>query len=313
MQKRSFGIITAFWPIPLILSIFSAFTLANASCNSSNSKPGKTDSIPVIPEKWSDSLIPYDLQHPSSRFVFPEPELEEISALRPTSTRGIYCAIADEKGEIFLLDLAKNGAITQRILFKDKGDFEGIEMVGDTIFALQSNAKLYQITHWQNNAKPVVEIYENPLNDSRDLEGLCYDRARHSLLMACKEDPELSVKRSVYAFDLSTKKMLETPVYQIDPNEVDQKVVVLAEDKERHFSTSGIAIHPKTNDIYMISTSLKRMAVLDYKTGQLKAAVRLDREVFRQPEGIAFDADGNLYISSEGKKKEGYVVVFHPK
>ncbi|MCC7244226.1 MAG: SdiA-regulated domain-containing protein, partial [Saprospiraceae bacterium] len=83
------------------------------------------------------------------------------------------------------------------------------------------------------------------------------------------------------------------------------------EDKPNFFSPSGIAIHPKTGEIFVISTAKKRLVVLDYTTGQIRFAVRLDKKVMPQPEGISFDAAGNLLISSEGKKGEGLLLKFN--
>jgi hypothetical protein len=47
--------------------------------------------------------LPYDLNNPSFLIYLVSEELKEISGLSPTDTAGIYLAIADERGEIFLL------------------------------------------------------------------------------------------------------------------------------------------------------------------------------------------------------------------
>jgi uncharacterized protein YjiK len=70
-------------------------------------------------------------------------------------------------------------------------------------------------------------------------------------------------------------------------------------------------VHPKTKDIYLISTALKRMVVLNAVDGTIRFAARLDKNLLPQPEGIAFDETGNLYLSSEGKKKEGLMLKFN--
>lgn len=92
----------------------------------------------------SDSL-PYDLQNPVLAINFPSKDLLEISALGPTDEPGIFCALADERGEIFFIDCNNGGAITRRVLFRDKGDFEGVEKVGKCLYALKSNGDLFEI------------------------------------------------------------------------------------------------------------------------------------------------------------------------
>jgi uncharacterized protein YjiK len=257
--------------------------------------------------------IPYDLSNPTQKIVLEDEALREISGLGFTADPGIISAIADEKGEIFMLDMTKNGQIARRFVFKEKGDFEGIEMVGDTIYAMQSNGKLFQIINWKNNATPTIHIFDNLLTEDHDIEGLCYDPHKQVLLIACKENPELNTVRNIWAFDIKTQKLSDKPAYSIDPGKIDEVVPAQEDDKERHFSTSGIAIHPQTGDLYVISSALKRLAVLDGKTGVLKSACRLDRNVLVQPEGITFDSTGNLYISSEGKKHQGYILKYEKR
>lgn len=261
----------------------------------------------------SDSL-PYDLSSPAKKYVFEDPALIEISGIGFTSTPGILVSIADEKGEVLMIDLNQEGTVIQRIPFKEKGDFEGIEMVGDTIYAIQSNAKLFEIINWKNNnTPPTVNIYTSKLNEENDIEGLGYDPVSRQLLIACKENPELKTKRDIWGFDLRTKQLSEKPKYSIDPDVIDKLVEPQEDDKERYFSSSGIAVQPGTGDLYVTSSALKRLAVIDGRSGELKYAIRIDRQLLAQPEGIAFDKDGNMYISSEGKKQQGYILKYEKR
>jgi len=72
------------------------------------------------------------------------------------------------------------------------------------------------------------------------------------------------------------------------------------------FNPSGIAIHPMTNDVYMIGAKGAGMLVCCGWDGRVKGAARLDEDRFEQPEGIAFAESGELIVCSEGAKgKEG--------
>lgn len=255
--------------------------------------------------------LPYDLYNPSFIINLVSEELKEISGLSPTDSAGIYLAIADEKGEIFFIDGAGGGAILRKVFFREKGDFEGVEMVGKCLYSVKSDGDVFEIGCWDTDSPNIVE-YKTALKKADDVEGLCYDEKRFSLLLACKQHPDTPGLRRIYAFDLKTKQLSDKPVYTIDPEAVNQMVPING-DKNRYFSPSGIAVHPKTGDVYVISSAQKRLIVLDYATGAIRYAVRLEKKLLPQPEGIAFDAAGNLHLSSEGKKGEGLVFKFDYK
>lgn len=260
------------------------------------------------PAMVSDS-IPYDLNNPSLTINLVSEELKEISGLSPTETAGTYLAIADERGEAFLVDGKGGGAVLQRVLFREKGDFEGVEMVGKTIWAVKSDGDLFEINDWKKTP-PTVQEYNTPLKKADDVEGLAYDAGRKALLLACKANPDSLIPRNIWAFDLQTKTLGATPAYRIDPQDVNRLVPYGSGEKHDYFSPSGLAVHPVTGDVYVISTALKRLVILDYKTGQIKAAQRLDKKILPQPEGISFDPAGNLLLSSEGKQGEGLLLRF---
>lgn len=254
--------------------------------------------------------LPYDIENPSFIINLVSEELQEISGLSPTDTPGVFLTIADEVGEIFFIDGAGGGVILRRVKFREKGDFEGVEMVGKCLYAAKSNGDIFEIGCWDTDHPNIVE-YKTHLKKEDDVEGLCYDAKRFALLLACKQNPDSAGLRRIFAFDLKTKQLGKEPVYTVDPEEVNRLVPLNEEDKKRrHISPSGIAVHPITNDVYVISTAQKRLVVLDYKTGAIRYAIRLNKTLLPQPEGIAFDKEGNLYLSSEGKKGEGLVLKF---
>jgi len=253
--------------------------------------------------------LPYRLQEPSHIINLSSDELKEISGLSPTDRPGVFCAIADEKGEIYFIDILGGGAILSRVLFRDKGDFESVEWRPECLYAVKSNGDVYEIGQWESDS-PRSNYHDTHLEKVHDVEGLGYDSQRKALLLACKGNPENDSMRNVYAFPLKNKKLDKDPVYSIDPQEVNRLVPYLEEEKQNFFSPSGIAVHPITGDVYVLSSALKRLVVLNYNDGTIRYAVRLDKKILPQPEGISFDQEGNLYLSSEGKKGEGQVLRF---
>ncbi len=287
-------------------SCLCIFLLSNAQCQQES--PRKQTNATATGS--AGDTLPYNFEAPSLTINLVSEDLQEISGLSPTDEPGVFLAIADERGEIFFIDGNGGGAISTRVLFREKGDFEGVERVDKKLYAVKSNGDVFEISKWKNGLPEVKECHTF-LHKEDDVEGLGYDPVRKSLLLACKGDPERDTVRRIFTFNLETRQLDSIPAYTINPLEVNKWVTYDSDDKKnRFFSPSGIAVHPKTKDVFVISTALKRLVALDHTTGKIRYAIRLNKDLLPQPEGIAFDQQGNLFLSSEGKKGEGILLRF---
>jgi len=270
--------------------------------------------------------FPYTLHSPQEVFKMPN-KLEEISGLCVTPDGKHLLAIQDEEGEIFKISLS-SGKVEEEIDFGKDGDYEGIAIRGTTTYITKSNGTIYEVTNTGKKSQE-TNTFKTSLKGKNDVEGLCYQAATNSLLIACKGLPtmgetteEAAIRKSIYRFDLSTKKLIEKPVYQIKLKDV-QKFLnssayhpnmekfrsYLDDNKRFKFSPSGIAIHPQTGNLYILSSSKKMLLLLNPK-GEIIYLAKLDKKIHRQPEGIAFSEDGTLYISNEGKGGHGRIYVY---
>ena len=75
------------------------------------------------------------------------------------------------------------------------------------------------------------------------------------------------------------------------------------------FNPSGIAIHPITKEIYILSAEGNTLIVVDHE-GRLNYAIHLKKSLFKQPEGITFDSKGTMYISNEGHGEKATIKSF---
>lgn len=69
---------------------------------------------------------------------------------------------------------------------------------------------------------------------------------------------------------------------------------------EKTFYPSEIGINPASGEILVLEAREPRLLLLD-ASGKPKSFHLLHPGIFPQPEGIAFDKTGNIYISNEGK------------
>ena len=137
--------------------------------------------------------------------------------------------------------------------------------------------------------------YDSPVPGKNEFEGMYFDSVSRQLVLLCK-DCEADKKKSLsaYSFDVANRQFNDTPYFVLD-------VENIAEDLgagKMKFKPSGIAIHPITKELYIIS-SVNKALVVAGQDGKIKDAYQLDPAVFKQPEGITFTPWGDLLISNE--------------
>ena len=76
--------------------------------------------------------------------------------------------------------------------------------------------------------------------------------------------------------------------------------IEILDKRMKDFAPSGLAIEPTTGNLFILSSQGHLLLVVNPE-GEIKTIQFLDRFQYRQPEGICFDANGTLYLSSEGK------------
>jgi uncharacterized protein YjiK len=259
----------------------------------------------------SDSFpFPYTLSQATAQFDLSD-RLTEISGLCLYDSSHLL-AIQDEAGIIFMIAMDR-GELVREVPFGKARDYEGVALKDpQTLFVLESDGDIFHIQHFDTDSQR-VEKYETVLSREEDTEGLCYDGAGDRLLVALKESPGGTVEEheaALFAFDLKQMKMDEVPAFIIDRYEVG--TWVYEERKKKKLKPSGLAIHPRTGNLYVIASVGKMLLVLSPE-GRLLHAERLDKDLFEQPEGIAFDLHGNLYIASEGEDGPGKLMKFKMK
>lgn len=297
------------WWIPVIFMPFASFC-----------KP-HTDPGPAT----EDEPFAYEVNAPDGRFELPS-YLEEISGLSYFGKGKIAC-VQDEKGNIYVFDL-DDRKIGEKYEFGDDGDYEDIAVVGKTAYILENNGDIYRVRNFRKKDRKVKK-YNTPLKEKNNAEGMTYDPLTNALLIACKGSPSIQNENSyegykaIYRFDLEKKELEEEPLYLVDLNRLDSYMDRSAFAKfsakvarrlgfiesETSFQPSGIAIDPLSGDIFIISSVGKLLVVLE-REGKVLDVKELDPDIFRQPEGICFSPEGDMYISNEGQGGKGYVLKF---
>jgi uncharacterized protein YjiK len=272
----------------------------------------------------NDTNFSYDFANPVQTLELPE-SLVEISGISLYKGKKLV-GVQDEAGIIYSID-RETGAVSDSFLFTPTGDFEGITFVGNTAWVLEANGKLWAISDWDDAEKRQIKTYKTSLKKDNDAEGLCFDSKNNRLLIACKESPLIDEyrkdMRAVYAFDLQTMELDETPFLTFDiaqilahfeavptSNIAEKQLKKLEKGKILPIMPSEIAIHPVSGELYILASDGLAMLVFSPDGKQILHIQALDSDIFEQPEGLAFLPNGDLYISSEGREDVAKIRLF---
>ncbi len=228
--------------------------------------------------------------------------LEEISGISWIDEERIAC-VEDEEAIIFIYN-TKTSKIEKQIAFGEDGDYEGVAIVENDAFVLRSDGTLFEILNYRQDSIKVNE-YATGLPPEYNFEGVCYDKRKNRLLLSIK-DKAGKESKPVYAFNLKTKKVAEKPAFEIQYNDPAFKILE-QEINHQIIRPSEVAIHPKNGDIYILEATVPKLLILNSQ-GKIKKLHVFKEEQFGQPEGLTFDAAGNLYISNEGAGGMGNIL-----
>ena len=281
-----------------MLGLIYSFLLLLASCE-------------VASETYQQSLsnFPYDLKNPDLKVKL-DKDLTETSALSLSPNEELLLTLNDEEGKLFYIR-KKDGKIEKEVDFGKKGDYEGVELVNGLIYIIESKGDIHEIGI-EEEEKKSDELYKTFLKTEDDIEGLGYDAEQNQLLLACKScRKRYDDERVIYGFDLATKELKEKPVRRIHKDSMRQFLrqhtninSMIHKMLAKSFAPSAIAIHPITRDWYVLSSVGKMLVVLD-TNGSIKYIEKLSPKLVKQPEGLCFDTNGTLYMTSEGDGSKG--------
>lgn len=253
----------------------------------------------------------YDLSKPQ-KYSMPD-ILQEISGIAfNKGDNSIVYAQQDEDGKLFTLPLGTKDE--KKTKFAGKGDYEDVSIMNNWAILLKSNGDLYSFPLSEINKEETFSVKESfGLVPKGEYEGMFADEGSQQVYVLCKSCKEDKGSKLTSGYILTFQKdgsLKPKGTFKVDASKIDK----LTGKKKGNFHPSALAIHPITKEWYIVSSVNKALVVLDAKW-QVKGAYHLSANIFNQPEGIAFDKNGNLYISNEGSETQvGNILRFdyHP-
>lgn len=217
-------------------------------------------------------------------------ELDEISGIAFYPKDTSVFAIGDEFGFLYKIPLTPDKPI-RKWKFSNEGDFEDLALVDKVFYVLQSNGNIISFTFDSSNS--VLKAEQNFPLPGNEFEILYYDRHQFKLVMICKDCEEDKKKAlTVFYFNLLTKSFDDSSSVNVT------EIANMIGEKKIRFKPSAAAIHPVTDELFIIS-AVNRLLIVADRNGKVKETYPVDSRLFKQPEGITFTPRGDLIISNE--------------
>ena len=249
----------------------------------------------------------YDLSKPDDKMVLGK-HLHEISGMAWIPGSEMILAENDEKGDIYQVDFKNKKDDFKKIKFGGHGDYEDIVHTDDADYLLVSTGSIVQVMV-KDSAVTGTKEYELNKKGTNEYETIYLDKADNSIIMLCKKcSHEKETSRSAFRFDLATKKFSDEPAYTIDIGAIQK----MLNDNNAEFKPSAAAINPITGKLFVVASVGKLLVITD-KKGNVEQVLKLDPNLFNQPEGITFAPNGDLYISNEGGEGDATILKFNYK
>lgn len=227
-------------------------------------------------------------------------KLLEISGLVYLGNDSV-AAINDEKGELFLLDLNTNKSGQYK--FKGKDDYEDIAKADSIYYVIESDGDLHEITPPPNVQ---TTTYQFPWKKKRiEFESLVWYKNLNKLVLITKDQRDETAAIDAYSFDLAAKQFDTVKFFRLPLKDVYIKL----ENFSSECKPSAAALHPITHKLFIVA-SVGKLLLQCSPMGKVEKIYKLNPAHFPQPEGIAFAANGDMYISNEGLNGKATILKF---
>ena len=244
-------------------------------------------------EPWS--LGAYALGKNAARQHDLPGRLQEVSGLAATPDGRLFVH-DDERARVYEIDRG-SGDILKRIDVGPggiRGDFEGIAVVGDRFFMVESDGTLYEFTEGEDKEDVAFTATPTGIRRRCEVEGLAHDPVTDALLLVCKttRGRDLRGHLVIFAVPLATMEIEAEPRFKIPYRSLRD----VGAPGQLH--PSGVEVHPVSHRIFVVAAREERIVELS-RDGGFVGAAELPHSRHRQPEGLTF-LDRDLFLADEG-------------
>lgn len=235
----------------------------------------------------------FDLTEPNAAHYLPM-GLQPFSALASLDTNAMI-AISHDSLSVMAYSSSSNTFHYMPAL--DEGTkIIQVACLDSTVILLDASQQLYFMDAALNKAvAPTLDITQ----DDATFELLCFHPNSKRLLLL--EERNIGSENEQYAIQtlrFGSQKISETPLFQFDQAAIVafiQQTQDLALDEVFSFDPISMAVHPQTNELYILS-STGAILTLDQQ-GNFLSYQQIDAQQISQPRVLSFDKTGDLLLT----------------
>jgi len=250
----------------------------------------------------------YDIKHPNQIALtnFPNSinrfaQMDSVHwILHPQCcTRGLVMHSSDGNSVSDILPLPKTASLL---------DFVAVD---STLYLVDSKMDIYQ-SSFPFDSTTTLRVSLNSPNWKSS--SCCYDRETNRLIFCSSEENPTSRLRSLHFYSISQHRFGKEPLFTFDADAVVEKLhsqniltnqaattYALLKKASPEIRPNALAIHPKTNDFYLLCSS-DRILLVFSQFGDILAVSYLDECDYSNPTDLRFNERGDLILINQGKK-----------
>ena len=294
--------------LPLFLAgaALCATLLAAPACGSA-ADAARRDSAELAERKArldSSLAAPGDSAKPIARWQLPV-RLAEISGLALTPDGRLF-AHGDENSRVFEIDYRRGVILKQFTVGPQpiREDFEGITFVDGSLILMTSNGKLYEFQEGADGANVQYRLEDTQLGKECEFEGIAYEAASNSLLLACKNPGPRSQRDQLVIYRWKREGPAAARLSQL----IVPVARVVGANRWLRLRPTDLTLDPVTGNYVMVSAQEQALVEIT-PSGELVSARPLPSGHV-QAEGVAITRDGILIVSDEGQGRQGVITLY---
>jgi uncharacterized protein YjiK len=244
----------------------------------------------------------YDFENASSR-VSLRHRVDEASGLAATEDGRVFTH-GDERAVVYEVDPVAGTVLKQFSMGVPVlvGDFEGIAIVGERFFLINSQGLLLEFREGAAGESVSFRGVDTGLANRCEVEGLAYDPAMQALVAACKSVPS-GDESFIVLYRIRLSDLTVEPEAILVPA-VDLQAFGLVD----HFAPSGVEVDPQTGSLFLISA--RQESIIQVTGGRVISGFHLGSDRHPQAEGITVLPNGTLLLADERQQGRAHLTAY---